>query len=302
MPRMAREKSFDSIYHVFVRSISEVKLYKDKTDKVIYLDFMKKAQEQFEFRVYAYCLMDNHAHFIIDANGADISKVMHNINYKYAMYFNRRHKRHGHLFQDRFKSKVVKDDRYLFALTAYVHFNATDIKGFKNNPEKYEFSSLGIYLGLKQDTYELIDEKFVLSMFNLKEIEARKKYRDFVFQVKKEIDVEKEEFRYEPTEYRSMRRILVRGYNPDQIINLLAEKIGIDRLMFQIKRTRNVVEAKAVLCFVLRKLCDLRCADICRILGNIGQSRVSMLCSMGRELINKDEYKTIVNEILKSCA
>ncbi|MCX7950644.1 MAG: transposase, partial [Clostridiales bacterium] len=96
MPRVAREKSFDSIYHIMVRSIAEVDLYKDKKDKLIYLDYMKKAQEQFEFRVYAYCLMDNHAHFVIDANGADISKIMHFINYKYAMYFNRRHERHGH--------------------------------------------------------------------------------------------------------------------------------------------------------------------------------------------------------------
>ncbi|WDC83583.1 transposase [Caloramator sp. mosi_1] len=57
--------------------------------------------------------MDNHAHFIIDANGADISKIMHFINYKYAMWFNKRYSRHGHLFQDRFKSKIVKDERYL---------------------------------------------------------------------------------------------------------------------------------------------------------------------------------------------
>ncbi|MCX7596800.1 MAG: transposase, partial [Fischerella sp.] len=71
MPRVAREKSFDSIYHIMVRSISEVNLYKDEKDKLKYIDYMKKAQDQFEFKLYAYCLMDNHAHFVIDANGAD---------------------------------------------------------------------------------------------------------------------------------------------------------------------------------------------------------------------------------------
>ena len=57
--------------------------------------------------------MDNHAHLLIDANGADISKVMHGINFSYAMYFNKKYEREGHLFKDRFKSKIVDDDRYL---------------------------------------------------------------------------------------------------------------------------------------------------------------------------------------------
>jgi len=298
MPRVAREKSFDSIYHIMVRSISEVNLYKDEKDKLKYIDYMKKAQDQFEFKLYAYCLMDNHAHFVIDANGADISKIMHFINYKYAIYFNKRHERHGHLFQDRFKSKIVKDDRYLFALTAYVHYNATDLPGYEAEPENYRFSSLGVYLGLKHDEFELMDEHFVLSLFSLHEARARGKYRDFIFKVKTMIDVEREEFKHEPTEYRSMRTILVRDISPDRIIELIAQRFDIDKLMLKLKRTKNTKEAKAVLCFVLRKFCDLKCADICRILGSVGQSTVSKLCSMGLELIKQERYRGIVEQIL----
>ncbi|QCX33150.1 transposase [Caloramator sp. E03] len=298
MPRMARQKSYDSIYHVMVKSISEVLLYKDDKDKIKYLDYMKKAQEQFEFRVYSYCLMDNHAHFIIDANGADISKIMHFINYKYAMYFNKRYERSGHLFQDRFKSLIVKDDRYLFALTAYVHFNATDLKGYDKNPQDYRFSSLGIFLGQKTDEFELIDDKFILSMFSLKEATARAIYKDFVFKVKSIVDAQREEFKKEGTEYRSMRTILVRDLSPDKIIELISQKFNVDKLMLRIKRAKEAKEAKAILCFVLRKFCDLRCADICRILGNMGQSNVSKLCSLGRELVKEEKYKNIVNDIL----
>ncbi|QCX34458.1 transposase [Caloramator sp. E03] len=298
MPRMARQKSYDSIYHVMVKSISEVPLYKDDKDKIKYLDYMKKAQEQFEFRVYSYCLMDNHAHFIIDANGADISKIMHFVNYKYAMYFNKRYERSGHLFQDRFKSLIVKDDRYLFALTAYVHFNATDLKGYDKNPQDYRFSSLGIFLGQKTDEFELIDDKFILSMFSLKEATARAIYKDFVFKVKSIVDAQREEFKKEGTEYRSMRTILVRDLSPDKIIELISQKFNVDKLMLRIKRAKEAKEAKAILCFVLRKFCDLRCADICRILGNMGQSNVSKLCSLGRELVKEEKYKNIVNDIL----
>ncbi|SHE92135.1 transposase [Caloramator proteoclasticus] len=298
MPRMAREKSYDSIYHIMVKSISEVNLFKDDEDKINYLNYMKKAQEQFEFIVYAYCLMDNHAHFIIDANGADISKIMHFINYKYAMCFNKRHKRHGHLFQDRFKSKIVKSERYLFALTAYVHFNATAIKGYEDHPEEYSFSSLAIYLGLKKDNFDLIDDVFVLSMFGLNDVSARVQYRDFIFKVKKFIDIQKEEFSNEPTEYRSMRKILVRDFSPEKIILIIMQKFNINKYAL-FKYRRDGVEAKALICFILRKLCDLKCADICKLLGNIGQARVSRLCSIGAELVRNKKYECIINEILQ---
>ncbi|SKA99002.1 REP element-mobilizing transposase RayT [Caloramator quimbayensis] len=301
MPRMAREKSFDSIYHVMVKSISEVALYQDEKDKIKYLDFVKKAQDQFEFRVYSYCLMDNHAHFIIDANGADISKIMHFVNYKYAMYFNKRHERHGHLFQDRFKSLIVKDDRYLFALSAYVHFNATDIKGYETNPEEYRFSSLSIYLGQKTDEFELVDDEFILSMFSLKEAAARGMYKDFVFKVKSIVDVKKEEFINEGTEYRSMRTVLVRDLSPDKIIEIITKEFDIDKLMLRIKRASGAKEAKAILCFVLRKFCDLKCCDICKIVC-MGQSNVSKLCTLGRELIKQEKYKGLLQEILKETA
>ncbi|WP_027307630.1 transposase [Caloramator sp. ALD01] len=298
MPRMAREKSYDSIYHIMVKSISEVNLFKDDEDKINYLNYMKKAQEQFEFIVYSYCLMDNHAHFIIDANGADISKIMHFINYKYAMCFNKRHKRHGHLFQDRFKSKIVKSERYLFALTAYVHFNATAIKGYEDHPEEYSFSSLAIYLGLKKDNFDLIDDVFVLSMFGLNDVSARVQYRDFIFKVKKFIDIQKEEFSNEPTEYRSMRKILVRDFSPEKIILIIMQKFNINKYAL-FKYRRDGVEAKALICFILRKLCDLKCADICKLLGNIGQARVSRLCSIGAELVRNKKYECIINEILQ---
>jgi hypothetical protein len=79
-------------------------------------------------------------------------------------YYNAVHKRHGHLFQDRFKSKMVDDERYLIALSAYVHNNPTDIKGYEEYPERYEYSSLSIYLGLRRDPYELIDDAFIMGI------------------------------------------------------------------------------------------------------------------------------------------
>lgn len=128
MPRIARIKSGTAIYHIMARSISEVKLFRSSDDKKKYMKLIKEYQKLYNFKIYAYCLMDNHLHLIIDANGADISKIMHCINFKYARYFNTVHKRHGHLFQDRFKSKIVLDNEYLIKLSAYIHNNPLDIK------------------------------------------------------------------------------------------------------------------------------------------------------------------------------
>jgi REP element-mobilizing transposase RayT len=73
MPRMARLKDKESIYHVMVRSIKEVNLFESDDDKIRYLEIVKRYMEKYKFKVYAYCLMLNHGHLMIDANGADIS-------------------------------------------------------------------------------------------------------------------------------------------------------------------------------------------------------------------------------------
>ena len=174
MPRTFRLKSEDAIYHIMCKSITEVDLFKDAEDKKKYLTLIKKYKLIYNFKLYGYCLMDNHLHLIIDANGADISKVMHGINFSYAMYFNKKYKREGHLFRDRFKSIPVGNERYLKTLSLYTHNNPTDINEFKDCPEKYSFSSLGIFIGKRRDSFNIVDYAFVMSLFGTTLKSARK--------------------------------------------------------------------------------------------------------------------------------
>ncbi len=298
MPRKPREKTEEAIFHIMARSISEVDLFKDKDDKKKYLSLVKKYQTLYKFRVYGYCLMDTHVHMIIDANGADISSVMHSINYTYAQYFNATHKRHGHLFQDRFKSKMVQDDNYLIALSAYVHSNPTSIKKYEDCPEKYEFSSLSVYLGLKQDPYELIDDGFLMSMFGPNSKIARKNYAKLVYMCTDEETIKHIEFEDEGTEYKSCRRILVRKINADEIVKFIMNKFQVSKVKLQFKYCRSTKEAKAIMVFMMRSLCNFKCSTICSILGNITQARVSTLSSLGIELIDDQRYRAIVEEFM----
>lgn len=303
MPRKARVKSKESIFHVMCRSISEVDLFKNSEDKFRYLGLIRKYQNIYKFKVYSYCLMDNHVHLMIDVNGADISSIMHSINFSYAQYFNKTHKRHGHLFQDRFRSKVIDDERYLFAASAYIHMNPMDIDKYKDCPEEYEFSSLSIYLGLRQDPFDLISTNFVLSLFGNNPKSARERYKNFIYKCGDKNFAEEVEFENEESEYKSYRTILARKYKAEDIIDFIVLKMNTSKLKLHMKNSRDVVEAKALLVLLMRCLCNHRCADICRVLGNITQSRVSKLCSIGVELIDKNiKYKNIINEFMKPCS
>lgn len=303
MPRIARVKTRESIFHIMARSISEVDLFKNDEDKLVYLEKIKKYQCLYRFRVYGYCLMDNHLHLIIDTNGSDISQVMHSINFSYAMYFNKKHKRHGHLFQDRFKSKIITDDKYLLAASAYIHNNATDISQYKTCPEKYKFSSLGIYLKLKQDPYDLVDDGFVKNLFGSNSKVARENYIKFVYKCKDKNFKEEIEFQNEGTEYKSGRTILVRNYKPDDIVQFVASKLNITMKALCMKGSKKLVNAKALVVILMRSLCNYKCVEICNILGNITQVRISKLSSIGIDLVIKNEqYSNIVEDFIKCYA
>lgn len=301
MPRIARQKTLLSKYHVCGRSISEVALFKDDDDKVQFMKLIKKYQILYKFRIYGYCLMDNHYHLIIDANGEDISRIMHSINFSYARYFNNTHKRHGHLFQDRFKSKIVNDNNYLIVLSAYVHNNVTDIPLYANCPEKYLFSSLGVYLGLRKDPFEMVEEDFVMGLFSEDPKIAREKYLNYVYECNDKKFKEDTEFENEKTEYRSEKKILVRDYKEEDIVKFISSKMNVPETKFRMKHCREVVDAKALLVVLMRSLCNYKCKTICEVLGNITQGRVSALSSRGINLIDKDEeFRNIFEEFIKS--
>lgn len=300
MPRCARLKGEDKIFHIMVKSIKEVPLFRENKDKDLFLNIVSGYQETYGFKVYGYCLMDNHAHFIIDVNGADISKIMHSINFKYATLYNQKYGRRGHLFQDRFKSKIVDNDRYLITLSAYIHNNPLSMKKYKHCPEKYKYSSLGVYLGLRKDPFGILDEAFVMQLFSEDVDKARLEYIKAVYGCSDKKFMEEIEFIDEVTCYKSERHILVRDFNPYAIMDFMADRMGMYRERMYMKGRKDMTTARAFAALIMRNLCNYRCKDICSILGNITQGRVSKLCSIALSLMDKDEsYRNIVREFME---
>lgn len=297
MPRYARIKSKYSVYHIMVRSISEVFLFKEKSDKVEYISIIKKYQKFYGFKIYAYCLMDNHAHFIICSNGSDISKIMHSINFLYAQKFNHKYNRHGHLFQDRFKSKIINSERYLLALTAYIHNNPKDIRGYRDSPEEYEFSSSNIYLGAKKDRNRIVDLAYVNGLLNKNKFENRKIYRKLLKYEKGDLNnVQYEEDKFF---HNNSKRKICNEININEIINKIANLIEIDQLKLKFKYIRNINEKRIFMVLLLRCVFDKKCKEICAVLGNVSIGRISMLTNQGIKLIDKDVY--FENKFKKYC-
>ena len=140
MPRTARKKSFSGYYHVIIRGTNRKTIFRETKDYDAFLKRTKKYKEEDNVDICAYCLMSNHVHFLIHAELENLTLFMRRIGISYSAYFNKKYECSGHLFQDRFKSEVVEDEKYF--LTAYRYILRNPTKAGICDPEEYNWSSL----------------------------------------------------------------------------------------------------------------------------------------------------------------
>lgn len=123
MARPPRLEFPGGVYHVVVRGNERAAVFRDDEDREKYLGRLAHYREKFGFRLLAFCLMGNHIHLAIRTGEFPLSRVMAGLQSSYTQWFNRRHKRAGHLFQGRYKAFLVQEDRYLLCLVRYIHEN-----------------------------------------------------------------------------------------------------------------------------------------------------------------------------------
>ncbi|SES72306.1 REP element-mobilizing transposase RayT [Salinibacillus kushneri] len=145
MPRKLRVWHTGEIYHITARGNRKEKIFIETRDYLKYLHYLSDAQENLDYNLHAYCLMPNHVHLLIEMKQIPISQVIKNVHTRYAMYFNFKYEKVGHLFQDRFKSKIVHSSEYLLKVSSYIHLNPIKA-GILNKAEKYPWSSYYYYL------------------------------------------------------------------------------------------------------------------------------------------------------------
>ena len=169
MPRQARKKSSTDIYHVMLRGTNRQDIFFDDKDRRSFIKFVKEIKKESPFILYAYCLMRNHVHLLIRESETPIDIFMKRIGIKYAVYFNSRHNRCGHVFQDRFKSEPVNDNAYFFTLIQYIHQNPV-AAGISCDVASYRWSSWSEYERAGVGIQEICCTKHVLARMPLKEL------------------------------------------------------------------------------------------------------------------------------------
>ena len=178
MSRPIRLEFPDALYHVTARGDRREDIYEDDEDRRAFLQTLESVVSQFNWLCYAYCLMDNHYHLLIQTPDGNLSKGMRQLNGVYTQTSNRRHKRVGHLFQGRFKAILVDSDSYLLELARYIVLNPVRAR-MVPRAQAWPWSSYHQSLGLA-DTEPWLAVDGLLAQFAQERSTAQTRYAQFV--------------------------------------------------------------------------------------------------------------------------
>lgn len=168
MPRAAREKSESGIYHVMLRGVNKQQIFEEKEDYEKFIQFLEDCKEISKFELYAYCLMGNHIHLLLRIEKEPLETVFRRIGSRFVYWYNIKYERHGHLFQDRYKSEPIDDDAYFVVALRYILRNPVKA-GLCKYARDYQYSSFKDYVSF--DEYTLSDTEMGLSLLGKEEFE-----------------------------------------------------------------------------------------------------------------------------------
>lgn len=163
MPRNARKLSPNNIYHIVVKGANRQLMFECKSDYEKYLDYLSYYKEELDFDIYAYCLMSNHIHLLIDTKNCSLESIFRHLNTSYSNWFNLKYQRTGYLQEGRFFSEPVDNVRYLLTAIRYIHQNPFHAGLEKNIGDSYPWSSIHSYKKQKSD---LVNVKKIMELYS----------------------------------------------------------------------------------------------------------------------------------------
>ncbi len=265
MVRKPRIEFPGAFYHVVSRGNQRQKIFHDKADHLAYLERLEHYRNKYQILLYAYVLMSNHFHLLVETQNAPISKFMHGLQFTYAQYFNKKYSKIGHLFQGHYKAILCDRDAYLLELVRYIHLNpARMIRSV--DPFLYPWSSHRAYEG-EASEFE-IETSLILGRFGSTRGQARESYLQFMIEGN---SVEYDRRYYETfdqrilgdqhfieevdmrTERKSEIEKCMRRFRFSEIVDLVAAEHGVDRdLLLGKGNNRKLARARSMLVFLGR--------------------------------------------------
>ena len=262
MPRQARGKSCNDVYHCMLRGINKQDIFFEDKDYLRFQEIIERTKKKFSYQLYSYVLMPNHIHLEIKDENHKLSQILHSMTTSYANYFNKKYQRNGHLFDNRFKSKSVESSYYILNLVRYIHQNP--VKAGISKMENYKWSSyLEYFKNIPKDN--LTDTKEVLEMFSHDEEESRREFFEFNSKtIKFEDSIELLEY--------EMRNKLT----DEEVTYFIKEKLGITNIQ-EIQKYNNKYRNS-----IIKKLKDIK---------GISQPQMARILGINITLIKKILYK-----------
>jgi putative transposase len=315
MPRTARIDLPDLLQHVIVRGVNRCDIFLDDADRGRFLQNLSKLLIQTGTECLAWSLMTNHVHFLLRPRNTRLAPFMRRLLTGYAIYFNLRHKRSGHLFQNRYKSIVCEENAYLLELVRYIHLNPLRAGLVKDLAalDRYPWSGHSVIMGEAalegQVNYE------VLSLFSKGKREARKQYQRFVTdgvalgkrdklgggrRLSKELLRERGEEAYDERvlgsgEFieglrvrRELESKIPQYMEIKEIVSKVCSHFGIDpqELRLNARRAR-IVDARSVICYLAVRQVGYSGVEVGRHV-NLRRAGVSVAAGRGEKMVNGD--------------
>ncbi len=186
MPRGARIYTEEGVFHILTRGNNKQRVCQDVRDFQTYKNILKQLKTKQPFKLYHYCLMNNHIHLIIETNKmTELSKLMKRINLFYYSHYKKRYGYAGHFWQGRFKSLLIEKDEYLLACGLYTERNPVRAR-IVNSPEEYPHSSYNYYAYGKEDG--LVDRDIYYDELGRNDKERQQEYRQLMLDEDKGIN------------------------------------------------------------------------------------------------------------------
>jgi REP element-mobilizing transposase RayT len=168
MPRKLRFDYPGATHHVFMRGVARSPITLDQADSEHALFLLARTVSRFEIRCHGWCYLPNHAHFLFTSELGNLSRAMHHLGMCMAQAFNQRYDRPGHLFQSRFGSRLISDDRYLLELARYLPLNPVRA-GLCDKPADWPWSSYTATAGLAKPPWYLDSGKLIEMLGSVEE-------------------------------------------------------------------------------------------------------------------------------------
>jgi putative transposase len=305
MARRRRVHSAGLLYHVIVRGNQRRKTFRDDRDYQAYLDRLVRYQGKFAVKVYAYCLMPNHAHLLVEVSGEPLSKFMQGVQQGYTQYYNLRHSKVGHLFQGRYRAIICDKDEYLLGLVRYIHLNPVRAKMVRK-PEEYSYSGHGEYCGRK-------GARIIESSMVLKILGGRTGYRKFIadgmgeghkeeyYEVEDQRFLGPEGFGETLAELVDEKKEAPRRREPlAKAVEMLATKLGIaPGILRGSDRSWRISRARATVGYVLIRRRGYRLREVASSLGRDLATMSSLISRLGHQVHTDRRLSTEIDRLTK---